>query len=80
MLRKLIVVALVAAPTVLLAAPQRHPSQIARPHTASSARGNATAGQADAARIKPAHNSPVPFSMRSKEVTLPLPHRTSTGG
>lgn len=52
MLRKLIVVALVAAPTVLLAAPQRHPSQIARPHTASSARGNATAGQADAARIE----------------------------
>lgn len=52
MLRKSIAVALVAAPAVLLAAPQQHPSAIARPHPASSARSNATAGQADAARIE----------------------------
>lgn len=52
MLRKWLVVALLTAPAVLLAAPQQHPSEIARPHPASSARSNATAGQADAARIE----------------------------
>lgn len=52
MLRKLIVLALVAAPAPLLAAPQQHPTENARPHPASSSGANASIGQADAARIE----------------------------
>ena len=52
MLRKLIVLALVAAPAALLAAPQQHPSASARPHPASSSHVNASAEQADAARLE----------------------------
>jgi hypothetical protein len=50
--RQLITLALFAAPALALAAPQQHPSENARPHPASSSQANASAGQADAARLE----------------------------
>ena len=52
MLRELIVLALLAAPAALLAAPQQHPSENASSHPASGSHANASAGQADAARLE----------------------------
>jgi len=52
MLRKLIVLTLLAAPAALMAAPRQHPSKNARPHPASGSHANASTGQADAARIE----------------------------
>lgn len=50
--RQLITLALLAAPALALAAPQQHPAETASTHPASSARANAIAGQANAARIE----------------------------
>lgn len=52
MLRKPIALALLAAPAALLAAPQQHPSDRARPQPASSSHANVSGGQADAARLE----------------------------